>query len=238
MKRFYKDVSIAPDGAGWRVLLDGRAIRTPQGRAQLIPTQALADAMADEWRAQGEEIDPAALKLRDMADYAIDVAGHADAATRAALVSDLLAYGETDTLCYRADPDEPLYRRQLAEWEPLLTAFEAREGVQLERVSGVLHRDQPAATRAHLRARLEALDPFTLTAVNSMAALAASLSIALSALEPGADAARLWQAASLEELWQAELWGSDDQAEQRRAARGADFSAAAAFARLARPHAA
>lgn len=234
MKRFYKEVTIAPDDDGWRVLLDGRAIRTPQGRAQAVPTAALAEAMATEWRAQGEEIDPATLKLRDMADYAIDVAG----ADRAALVSELVAYGETDTLCYRADPDEPLYRRQLDVWEPLLCAFEAREGVRLERISGVLHRAQPPATLAHLRARLDALDPFALAAVNTMAALSASLSIALSALEQDADLAQLWQAASLEELWQAELWGREEMAEERRARRAADFTAAAGFARLARLRAA
>ena len=234
MKRFYKDVTTAPDGDTWRVLLDGRAIRTPQGRAQGVPTAALAEAMAAEWRAQGDAIDPATLKLRDMADYAIDIAG----ADRAALVSELVAYGETDTLCYRADPDEPLYRRQLDVWEPLLCAFEARENVRLERISGVLHRAQPPATLAHLRARLQAMDPFVLAAVNAMASLSASLSIALSALEPDADLDQLWQAASLEELWQAELWGREEMAEERRARRAADFSAAAGFARLARLHAA
>ena len=234
MKRFYQAVTTAADSDGWRVLLDGRAIRTPQGRAQVVPTAALADAMAQEWRAQGEEIDPATLKLSDMADYAIDIAG----ADRAALVSALIGYGETDTLCYRADPDEPLYRRQLEVWEPVLCAFETRENVRLERISGVLHRAQPAATLAHLRVRLDALDPFALAAVNTMAALSASLSVALSALEPNADLDHLWQAASLEELWQAELWGREEMAEERRARRAADFTAAAGFARLARLRAA
>lgn len=234
MKRFWRDVTVGEAAGGWRVLLDGRPIRTPRGAAQVVPNAALAEAMAEEWRAQGDEIDPALFRLRDMADYAIDVV----ASDRAALVKELLAYAETDTLCYRADPDEPLYRRQLEVWEPLLTAFEAREGVRLERVSGVLHRDQPEATLASLRARLEALDPFALAGVNTMTALAASLCVALSALEPDADLDGLWHAASLEELWQAELWGVDEQAEARRARRGADFSAAAGFARLAQLRAA
>ena len=234
MKRFWRDVTVGEAAGGWRVLLDGRPIRTPRGAAQVVPNAVLAEAMADEWRAQGDEIDPALFRLRDMADYAIDVV----ASDRAALVKDLLAYAETDTLCYRADPDEPLYRRQLDVWEPLLAAFEAREGVRLERVSGVLHRDQPEASMAILRARLETLDPFALAGVNAMTALAASLCVALSALDPDADLDRLWQAASLEELWQAELWGVDEQAEARRARRGADFSAAAGFARLARLRAA
>lgn len=230
MKRFWRDVTVGAAEGGWRVLLDGRPIRTPRGAAQVVPGAALAEAMAAEWRAQGDEVDPALFRYRDMADYAIDVV----ATDRAALVRDLLAYAETDTLCYRADPDEPLYRRQIEVWEPLLSAFETREGVRLERVSGVLHRDQPEATMARLRERLEALDPFALAALNAMTALAASLCVALSALEPDADVDALWQAASLEELWQAELWGVDELAEARRARRGADFSTAAGFARLAR----
>lgn len=234
MKRFWRDVTVGGADGGWRVLLDGRPIRTPRGAAQVVPNAALAEALADEWRAQGDEVDPALFRLRDLADYAIDVV----ATERAALVEDLLAYAETDTLCYRADPDEPLYRRQIEVWEPLLATFEAREGVRLERVSGVLHRHQPASTIARLRARLDALDPFVLAGVSTMAALAASLCVALSAVDPDADLDRLWQAASLEELWQAELWGVDEQAEARRARRAADFSAAAGFARLAQLRAA
>lgn len=234
MRRFWREVTMGKAEGGWRVLLDGRPIRTPGGAAQVVPSAALAEAMAQEWRRQGEEVDPALFAFRDMADYAIDVAGP----DRIALVGQLLGYAETDTLCYRADPDEPLYRRQQEVWEPLLAAFEAREGVRLERVSGVLHRPQPEASMARLRERLEALDPLTLAAVNAMTSLAASLSVALSALEHDADIDALWQAASLEELWQAELWGVDEQAEARRARRAADFSAAAAFARLARLHAA
>ena len=230
MKRFWREVTVGEADGGWRVLLDGRAIRTPRAAPQVVPTQALAEAMAQEWRDHGDEVDPALFRFRDMADYAIDVAGP----DRTALIRDLLAYAETDTLCYRADPDEPLYRRQQDEWEPLLAAFETREGVRLERVSGVLHRAQPEATLARLRDRLEMLDPFVLAGVNTMTALAASLCVALSVLEPDADIEMLWRAASLEELWQAELWGVDEQAEARRARRGSDFRAAAQFAALAR----
>ena len=196
----------------------------------MVPNAALAEALADEWRAQGEEIDPATFPYRDMADDAID---HVTA-DRAGIIHTLLPYAETDTLCYRADPDEPLYRRQREVWEPLLAAFEAREDVRFERASGVIHRAQPAETIARLRTRLEAVDDFTLAALQPMASLAASLTIALMALEPDADIAALWQAASLEELWQVELWGRDEAAEQRRERRGRDFAAAVEFARLVR----
>jgi chaperone required for assembly of F1-ATPase len=120
-------------------------------------------------------------------------------------------------------------------WEPLVAAFEAREGVTLERVSGIVHRPQPAATLASLRTRLEALDPFALAALEVMTSLSASLCVGLSALDPAADAQKLWDAAELEEAWQVELWGSDDLAQQRRDKRRTDFLRAAEFARSIGP---
>ena len=229
MKRFYREVSVEPEGAGYRVLLDARPIKTQRGAAQLVPTKALAEALAQEWRDQGEEIDPTAFVMRDMADYAIDIVRP----DRAGISGKLLAFAETDTLCYRADPDEPLYRRQQEVWEPLVTALEAREGMTLERVSGIVHRSQPEATLAALRSRLDALDDFSLAGLQTMTSLAASLCVGLSALEVDADAAALWDAANLEELWQVELWGRDDQAEARREKRRREFMAAFEFARLA-----
>lgn len=230
MKRFYKDVSVAAEGIGWRVLLDGRAVKTQGGRAQLVPTDALAAAQAAEWAAQGEEIDPATIVLRDLADYAIDVIGP----DRAAAITDLLRYAETDTLCYRAEPDEPFHARQVEVWEPLLKAAEARWDVHFERVSGVLHRPQPDGTLKRLEGVLTAQDDFALAALVTLTTLPASLVIGLSALEPGADLAALWHAAELEEAWQAEQWGSDAEAEARQARRLAAFEAAARFAGLVR----
>ena len=230
MKRFWKAVTVAQADGGWRVLLDARPIRTQGSAPQIVPGAPLAEALAGEWRAQGEVIDPRGFALRDMADFALD---HV-APDRAGTIARLLAYAETDTLCYRADPDEPLYRRQLALWEPLLAAAEARHGVRLERVSGVLHRRQPAATLARLRAVLEEQDDFTLAALATLAPLAASLTIALAALEHDADPAPLFAAANVEEDWQAEQWGWEHTAAERRARRLADFASAAAFARMAR----
>lgn len=230
MKRFWKDVAVEAETSGWRVTLDGRAIRTQGKRAQIVPTEALARALAAEWAAQGEEVDPSAFPLRDMADYAIDVVAHDPAAAVAAI----LPYGDTDTLCYRADEGEALHRRQIAVWEPILAAAEARYDVRFERVSGIIHRSQPSATMARLRAVLEAQDAFTLAALQNLASLAASLTIALAALEPGANVAALWDAANLEEDWQAELWGKDAEAEARRARRKAGFELAVRFAAMAR----
>ena len=234
MKRFYKDVSVAADGARWRVLLDGRAIKSVSGRAQLVPGKALAEAMAREWADQGAEIDARGFILRDMADYAIDVVGQ----DRAAAIADLLRYAETDTLCYRADPEEALYRHQQEVWEPLLTGIEARHGVAFRRVSGVIHRAQAAETLTRLGEHLAGLDDFALAALRNLASLAASLGIGLLALGAAGDEAgmlwpKLWDAANLEEDWQAELWGKDEEALELRALRGAAFFAAARFAQLA-----
>ncbi|MFM5922604.1 MAG: ATP12 family protein [Novosphingobium sp.] len=229
MKRFYKDVSVAPDESGWRVLLDGRGVKSQGGRPQIVPTRALAEALAAEWAAQGDPIDPAGFLLRDLADFAIDVIP----ADRAAAIAAVLRFAESDTLCYRAEPDEPLHARQLAVWEPLLKAAEARWDAHFERISGVIHRAQPAETLRRLGAALAAQDDFALAALNTLASLAASLVIALAALEPDADIPALWDAAELEADWQAEQWGADTEAEARREQRFAAFAAAARFAALA-----
>lgn len=229
MKRFYKAVTVAPEDLGWRVLLDGRGIKTATGRPQVVPALALAEAMAAEWEGQGEEIDPAKFRFRDLADYAIDIAGP----DRSAVIAAVLRFAETDTLCYRADPDAALHQRQLDVWEPLLKAAEQRWDVHFERVSGVIHQAQPPATLARMASALEAQGAFTLAALQTLASLAASLVVALAAITPGGDAEALWNAANLEEDWQAELWGKDSEAEALRARRLEEFSAAMQFARLA-----
>lgn len=230
MKRFWKEVTVEPEGDGWQVALDGRRLKTQGKRAQVVPSRALADLLASEWAMQGEEVDPAGFVHRDMTDYAIDMiaTGEDD------VVAKLLGFMETDTLCYRADPDEALYRRQLEMWEPLVTAFEAREGVKVERASGVLHRPQPAETLATLKARLEELDPLVIAPLFTLTSLAASLVVGLAALEDGAGPEALWNAANLEEDWQIELWGADHEAMALRERRLGEFTRTLEFARAAR----
>lgn len=230
MKRFWKEVSIVEAEDGWRVLLDGRALKTVGGRPQVLPTEALARAMAEEWAAQGEEVDPGLFIYRDLADFALDVIAPA----RSEQIADLLRYAETDTLCYRAEPDEHLHERQNEVWEPLLQAAEQRYDVHFERVTGVLHRAQPETTLRRLQSVLEAQDDFALSALKAMASLAASLTLALTSLDAGVSAEELWDAANLEEDWQAELWGKDAEAMERRERRLSAFANAAEFLRLSR----
>lgn len=226
MKRFYRQASAERGDDGWFVALDGRRVKTQGGHVLVLPNEAMAQLLAAEWAAQGEEIDPHGFPMRDLADYALDVV----AQDRGAAVAALLRYAETDTLCYRADPDEPLWKRQQEVWEPLVCVCEAREAIRLQRVSGVIHRAQAAEALAKLRQRLEAMDYLTLAALTSLASLAASLVIGLAALEPGADGEALWNAANLEEDWQAEQWGRDWEAEERRERHKSDFLAAMRFA--------
>ena len=230
MKRFYKEVSVERTDAGHHVALDGRPIKTQGGQPQVVATAALADAMAAEWAGQGEKIDPALFVFRDMADYALDVVP----GTREEIVAKLLRYGETDTLCYRADPDEPLWHRQHEVWEPLVEALEAREGVKLERVNGIVARPHSKETMDRLQARLETFSDFDLAALEQLTSLAASLCVGLAALDPEADGEALWAAANLEEDWQIEQWGADEEAEDRRARRLGSFLAAMKFAQMAR----
>jgi len=229
MKRFYKQAAATEANKGWRVELDGRPIKTALGNAQIVPTAGLAETLAREWDKQGEKIDPALFHKRDLADFAIDMVETDREGTKAKL----LAFLETDTLCYRGDPDEPIYRRQKEIWEPIICRFEQRAGVTLERISGIMHRPQPEATLATLGDRLDELDPFALTALLTMTSLAASLVIGLSALESDAEVEALWNAANLEEDWQIEQWGEDAEAVAVRAKRKNDFLNARDFLQLA-----
>lgn len=229
MKRFYGDVNVDQVANGFAVRLDGRAIKTAAGNPQIVPVRGLADALAAEWDAQGDELDLTLFRFRDLADYAIDII----AAERPVALDKLLAFAETDTLCYRADPDEALYRRQQEIWEPLLTGLETREDIRLDRISGVMHRPQPAETLEKLRGRLDALDDFTLAGLHNVTSLAASLVIGMSALQDGNNPDMLWSAANLEEMWQAELWGQDEEALDRLKKRRTEFSNGFDFIRLA-----
>ena len=148
-KRFYESVGMEEREEGFSITLDGKSVKTPAKNLLTLPTREAAELVVAEWAGQGETIDPAALVLRDMADHALDVI----ASDRAAVIADLLRYAETDTLCYRADPDEPLHARQIELWEPPLKAAEARwvaasEALEADALRVVLARWTNAANRA------------------------------------------------------------------------------------------
>lgn len=229
MKRFYENVDVAKaaDG-GWQVTLDGRGLRTVKGTPQIVPTRKLAQALAREWADQSEDIDTSRFVHRDQTDFAIDIVANKPEES----IDTLIGYAETDTLCYRADPEEPLFARQLAVWEPLIERVEQAHDVRFTRVSGIVHRSQPAGTLTKLREILRGKDHFTLAGTQTLASLAASLCLPLLALEDGAEPVSLWRAASLEEEWQSDLWGRDKEAETRRRKRQEEFLAACEWVSL------
>jgi len=229
MKRFYKSANCIKADGGWQVSLDGHGLKTVGGKAQIVPSQELADLLAQEWNAQGEKLDPAGFVMRDQTDFALDKVAVDPTET----IARTLAYGETDTLCYRADPEDALFERQQSVWEPIITAVETRDQVRFSRVSGIVHRAHPAATLTRLETQLSQMAPLSLAGLHTMASLAASLCIGLEALQSGADAEALWQAATLEEEWQADLWGRDAEAEDARLYKRDQFLSAFHWTQLA-----
>jgi chaperone required for assembly of F1-ATPase len=228
MKRFYKQVSIEPVDGGHAIRLDGRAVKTPARAELVLPTIALARAVAAEWEAQVEAIDPASMRLTGLANAAIDKV----AADHDTFVRDVAVYGETDLLCYRADGPEPLVERQIALWDPLLAWAKARYAIDFVLATGIIHRAQPAETIARLTAAVRDIDPFPLVALQRLVTISGSLVIGLAMLEGAIDARAAFDAAHLDELWQAELWGEDWMATDARDARRDDFEAAARFVAL------
>jgi chaperone required for assembly of F1-ATPase len=225
LKRFWTAAeAVAVDGLH-EVRLDGRPIRTP-GKAPLrVPTAALAGAMAAEWAAQGERVDPRTMPLTRTANSAIDTVVPHHAA-----VADLIAaYGETDLVCYRATGPEALVARQAAGWDPLVdwAAVELRAPLIL--TAGVIHVPQPEASIAALRAQVHALDAFRLAAFHDLVTLSGSLVIGLAAIRKLHTRDRLWSLSRIDEDWQAELWGHDDEAAALAAAKAGSFEEAGRF---------
>ena len=225
VKRFYQKATV---GEGNEVLLDGRPVKTP-GRASLaLPSASLAGAIADEWNAQGETIDPRSMPLTGLANAAIDRI----ASAREAFAQGLAAYGESDLLCYRAEGPAPLVARQTERWDPLLAWARDRYDIVFEVTAGIVHRPQPPETVARLAAAVGTRGPFELAGLSPLVTVSGSLVVALALAEGaiGLDAA--WTAAALDEQWQAEQWGEDAEAVKALAARRADFAAAARFLSL------
>ncbi len=222
MKRFWKHVAIDAERV---VTLDGRPVRTP-GRVPLtLPTDALAKAVADEWRAVEGTIDPRGMPLTGLANAAIDRIAP-DPATFAA---GLAAYGESDLLYYRAESPDPLIARQIAAWDPWLDWARTRYDVHFETTAGIIHRAQPSATLARLAEAVGALDPFHLAGLSPVVTITGSLLLALALAERAGDPDTLWTAANVDEDWQAELWGQDALAAQALANKRREYDAAVTF---------
>lgn len=222
-KRFYKTVTMAAGEGGFLVHLDGRPVRTPAKALLVLPTEAAARLVADEFDAQAETIDPSTMPVMRLVNTAIDgVATQPDA-----VAEDVLRFATSDLLCYRADGPDSLVARQNAAWDSVLDWAAGALGARLNLTEGVMHVEQPRAAIAaighHLRQRGE---PLRLAALHLMTSLTGSALLAI-AVEAGAlEAEAAWNAAHVDEDWQAEQWGQDAEAIARRANRKRDFQSA------------
>lgn len=229
MRRFYEEAAAAPlPGGGFGLMLDRRPVKTPAKAGLQVPTAALGDAIAAEWAAQGETVDPRSMPLTGLANAAIDRV----APDPAAFAAGLARYGESDLVCYRAEGPERLVARQTERWDPFLAWARARYDIDLKVARGIMHHQQPAATVTRLRQAVEGRSAFELAALSPLVTVSGSLVIALAVVERAFGLEAAWAAASLDDQWQIEKWGDDAEAVQSLANRRQDFEAGARFLEL------
>lgn len=219
-KRFWRHATAVQAGPGaWNIELDGRQVRTPAKASLVLPNGALARSVAEEWAAQADEIDPISMPCTRSANAAID-----KVSTQFEEVAGLICeYGNTDLLCYRADGPEGLIQRQAEAWDPLLDWAASGLGAPLAMTTGVIHIAQPANSLEALRARVTALSPFELTAMNDLVMLSGSLIIGLAVSHDVLPAEELWNRSRVDETWQKEQWGSDEEATAMASQKRSDF---------------
>ena len=221
-RRFYQtvttagiDPTLAPSQrrpAGYRVLLDGKAVRTPAKGHLVVPTPALAAAIAAEWQAQREHIDPESMPLTRLTNSAIDgVVGR-----QGEVAADIVKYLGSDLVCYRAADPSELVRRQAEAWDPLLEWCQAVLGIKLTVTTGIVPVPQSEAAGATLAQWLQRLDAFALTAAHAMTTLLGSAVLSVAHAKGRLACADAWAAAHIDEDFQAEKWGLDSLAKARR----------------------
>ena len=229
-RRFYKQAGVEAQqqeqpgqgGKLYAVTLDGRPVRTPRKQPLAVPHRALAEAVAAEWNAQGEDIDPLTMPLTRFANSIIDgVIGH-ERDVRA----DIMKYAASDLVCYRAEGPEGLVQRQLAAWDRVIAWARRTHDARFVLAEGVMPVTQPDIALERIAAALEPLDAYRLTGVHVMTTLTGSALLALAHAHGELSAAEAWAAAHVDEDWQIEQWGEDAEAAERRRHRWAEMEAA------------
>ena len=229
MRRVYRTVAVVPRPCGYGIALDDRLVSTPAARPLIVPSRALADAIAAEWQAQGDKVAPATMPMQQLANGVVD-----RIAPEAACIVDLLvAYAETDLLCHWAEGPDALVQRQRRHWQPVLDWAATDLDAPLRPVAGIMAQRQSDAALAALRTAVAALEPFALGALNVLTTGTGSLLIGLAVVRGRLSPDEAWEAAQVDEAYQAEKWGEDDEAAVRRAAIRADLAAAVRFLQLA-----
>lgn len=212
MKKFYQNVAVTDVEGGYSIMLDGRSVKTPGKALLMVPTKALADVVADEWRAQEDDILPETMPMTQYANTAIDrIGSHRDT-----IVDELVAYGHTDLLCYRADDPDELIALQSAKWQSLLDKLDAELAVRLNVTVGIVPMEQSSETMEHLNKLVQAHSDYELAAFHSFVSGFGSIALALSLTHGLADFEACWQASILEQTFQEEAWGTDVEVEDKR----------------------
>ncbi|MFS8144375.1 ATP12 family chaperone protein [Rhizobium sp. BR 249] len=223
-KRFYTEVAVAEHEDGFAITLDGKLVRTPARLALAVPTEALARLVAAEWDAQAEVIDPVTMPVTRLVNTAID----GIATNTQAIFEDILRFSSTDLICYRAEGPERLVERQAERWDPIIDWAANDLGARFILVEGVMHHEQPReATAAFAVTLARHQSPMALAALHTITTLTGSAILALAFAEGRVTMEEAWSLAHLDEDWTIEHWGSDEEAEERRAKRFVEFKAAA-----------
>jgi chaperone required for assembly of F1-ATPase len=228
VKRFWKSAAAVETHGGFKIELDGRPIKTPARAELVVPTKALAQAIADEWNECGETVDPRAMPLTGLANAAVDRV----APDKNAFAAGLARYAESDLTCYRAEGPATLVARQAESWDALLGWARRRYDVDFDTCSGVMHVAQPVETLRKLGHAVASLDAFHLAGLSPLVTIGGSMVAALAVLEKMMPANEAWEAVSLDDRWQMEQWGADAEAEAALDARRRDFLAGARFLEL------
>lgn len=218
LKRFWTEVTVAPRDAGVVVLLDGRAPKTPAHAPLILPTQAAARLVADEWAGQGEFLDPATMPATRLAATAIDRVSQA----RKPVADEIAAYAGSDLLCYLAEHPTSLVTQQAAQWGPWRDWAASALGVVLEPAQGIVHRAQDPAAIARVRAHALALDDFALTGLATAVPLLGSAVLGLALQRRALSGEAAFDLSRLEEAFQEAQWGVDADNAERTAARRAE----------------
>jgi chaperone required for assembly of F1-ATPase len=230
VRRFYKTVSVVERDGAFDVLLDGKPIKTPRRKNLSVPTRRLAEAIALEWRAQGEQIELLSMPLIRLATAAMDRGSH----ERGQVVADILRYANGDLLCYRAE-DIELAERQRTAWDAVLGCLDVTHCARLEVTTGLSHIAQPQDALQRLGEVVEGCDPYALTALHATATITGSITLALALLAGRLGAAEAFALSQLDETYQAEKWGVDHTAAERAKNLARELESAAQFAVLSRP---
>jgi len=230
VKCFWKEVAVIPEEGDWSIALDGRPLKTPARATLVVGTPLLADAISEEWRECGDEIDPRQMPLTGLANAALDQVAPDPAKFR----NELARYAEADLLCYRAEHPPKLIAVQAVEWGPLLDWARRWFDVEFVVTAGIIHVPQPRETITKLADGIKEANPFELAALSPIVTIGGSLVTALALFERAIDLDTAWTAVSVDDRWQIDQWGADDEAVAALANRRQDFAAAARFLSLLR----